>query len=812
MNMNDDSDSDSDHHNALNPPNVNLTVARPTTADVSPNLTANANEIESVNQSSSHNITIPPTVISRPMATTLQRNENVVISSAASSFQSTPLVQKPVVTLFPNQQTEQQIMHQRSASIPIDTSTNRGAPVSMPTMTMSNATNSATTATKLNYPKPQSAPNPKTSSQYDPSLMISIEPTPLRDIQQQAAAALQHPPPMQPTMTSSYHVTTALPLASSGPSAAVLPGATAPSSSSSLTPATDHKSRKEQFLMFTRVLMKYLDKQDPNMHAYAKQVIRECAQKNRNGDPGYTSLSISMQKRLKQLVGESYWHKATEYLARYFKEQYVKSNRYTEEQARIKAQEHARLAASDLTMEMYSNTTSGGVINSMNVSSGNGVGAKSTTSNMIRSKPVPSSSMQRKGPGSKGGTNVTRVAPPPILTNVAKSSTTPSNILATPSSSVAEKKRKTPTSRKATTPSNSNTASMMGNTNAPIASSSAASAYISASNKEYNILLEMVHHVVDYDVKACALIFSRDDSKMGHHLTVLTEEQRKLLYDDFELKVEEDIDNDKIGVSNNRNDGKLFIKGLYSGRENKINIPSFMKGWGVRNILSVRAAWAKLRLEEEINHKEEEEAWSLPGSTMIDKGHTDEWFDEEQAENDETLALISEATQYYIRTILQGALHAATQRMNLDGMRIWHSQHKAMEQSLSQELLPFSLRLGCDVQRQMAMCQGNAAKTCQRMEEALLRNGITKDLDYNTLTTSSSMMELSKIPTISSAVSRAELYAKRSFDIYGGKFTGEPPFGTVPKKAKIHVNDLNVCLSSHAFAVHLKGTTRYHLK
>lgn len=824
MNLNDDSDSDSDHEN--------ITAVRPTTAEVATNVSndnnMNANRNDSVNQYGSisslgHDISVPSTATFAPLQ---------------SSFEASPLVQRSVVPLMPKQQ-QQQAMHRDHTSAVSSVSKNMSAPLPI-TNINTTATKIASGTAKLSYHMPQTATGSKaSSSNFDSSLMLSIEPTPLRDIQQQAvaeaaAAAAAHklphqsqhtqlqpaPPKMQPTITSSYHGTTALPISSSVSSSAhtlptlsasALPSANAPSAFASLSPATDHKSRKEQFLMFTRVLMKYLDKQDPKMHAYAKQVIRECAQKNRNGDPGYASLSISMQKRLKQLVGDTYWHKATEYLARYFKEQYIKSNRYTEEQARIKAQEHARLAASDLTMDMYSTAPSGGgAMNTMNVSSTTGATGKSTALNKTKSNPLPSASV-RKASGSSKGSSGTRIVPPPILTNMAKSSTTPSNAVATPSSSTTEKKKKTPSYRKTATPSHASTSSaVVASANAPTPSSATAFTYVNASNREYNTLLEMVHHLVDYDVNTCALIFNRDDNKMNRHLTILSEEQRKLLYDDFDMKEQTETHKDEEGIENkmSSSDDKLLKKGIYSGQEKKMHIPSFMKGWDMRNILSVRAAWAKLRLEEEIRHEDDKKELLLPGSVTIDiydasKSNYNEyeWFNEEEAENDETLALISEATQYYIRTLLQGAIHAATQRLNLDGIRLWHSQHKAADHGLNQESLPFSLRLGCDVQRQSAMVQGNAAKACQRMEEALLRVATTQDLDYNVLKMSSSMVELSKVPTISAAASKAELYAKRNFDVYGGKSCGEPPFGIIPKKAKINSHDLNVCLSSHNCAV-----------
>ena len=82
----------------------------------------------------------------------------------------------------------------------------------------------------------------------------------------------------------------------------------------------EQKQRKEKFLMFTRVLMKYLEQKDPQMHLRAKGVIKTCAEKNKNKDPEYASLTQSMQRELKATVGEAYWKKADDYLTHFLKQ------------------------------------------------------------------------------------------------------------------------------------------------------------------------------------------------------------------------------------------------------------------------------------------------------------------------------------------------------------------------------------------------------------------------------------------------------------------------------------------------------------
>jgi hypothetical protein len=70
------------------------------------------------------------------------------------------------------------------------------------------------------------------------------------------------------------------------------------------------RKKKEQFLMFTRVLIKYLEQKDKDLHTQAKAIIKDCAEKNKLQTPGYESVTESMKRRLRELVGETYWKKA----------------------------------------------------------------------------------------------------------------------------------------------------------------------------------------------------------------------------------------------------------------------------------------------------------------------------------------------------------------------------------------------------------------------------------------------------------------------------------------------------------------------
>jgi hypothetical protein len=65
---------------------------------------------------------------------------------------------------------------------------------------------------------------------------------------------------------------------------------------------------------------RYLEVRDAEMHARAKQVIKECYERNKAGDAAYKSLTHSMKSKLRATVGETYWKKAHDYLDYFFKQ------------------------------------------------------------------------------------------------------------------------------------------------------------------------------------------------------------------------------------------------------------------------------------------------------------------------------------------------------------------------------------------------------------------------------------------------------------------------------------------------------------
>ena len=320
--------------------------------------------------------------------------------------------------------------------------------------------------------------------------------------------------------------------------------------------------------------------------------------------------------------------------------------------------------------------------------------------------------------------------------------------------------------------------------------------------------MEMVDHAVRYDWQSAALLLGRD-----HRSEVnLAEEQRGLLYGEGENK---DRNLGRLVRVQGRSETALgAIPPDLPGQPPSV-LSLTLQGWGKRNVLSSRAAWARVRLLEKDMCLRTGPGGlrPLPGAKpppQAQSASASKWFNEDQTEEDKTLALLSEATELYLKSLLEGAVNAARNRQNLDGVRLWHKQHTASagagqspQQQVNGDNAPLCLRLGCDVRRQVALAEGNAAKTVQRMEEALYRQVEGRPnsslRDDGVLYSATCMSDLSKRPRLSSAASRADHDAKRCFEIFGGKGSGAPPFGRVPKKAKIMVKDFRHCLEDPAF-------------
>jgi len=218
-------------------------------------------------------------------------------------------------------------------------------------------------------------------------------------------------------------------------------------------------------------------------------------------------------------------------------------------------------------------------------------------------------------------------------------------------------------------------------------------------------------------------------------------------------------------------------KSMLTEAKESIGKSDTFQGWGQRNILSASVSWVRIRRFNETIAKGKEKL--LP-----------KWEGEEAAERDITCTLLSEATQIYIRRILEEAVSSARERGNLDLMRIWHLQYGPKRP-------PLALQLGCDITRQIKLATGNVATTVQKMEEALLNSPAShiqsSALEHDVISHSTCMEELSIRLHDDKAIFNARSCAKRNYEFYGGKESGsgDHPFGPIPKKNKVTVRDIN---------------------
>jgi len=377
-------------------------------------------------------------------------------------------------------------------------------------------------------------------------------------------------------------------------------------------------------------------------------------------------------------------------------------------------------------------------------------------------------------------------------------------------------------------------------------------------SKEYKDLMETIDHASVYDARSCAVLLGNEYKKEPGVIN-LKKEQEILLYG--YSKSEGTVPSRVPPYANNM---AMTAKGFKANPSTCIisSPPQYLRGWGSRNVVSCRAAWAMIRLKElEENGRQ---GLNLPGADLlsvstnsttsassslsphpstssfqpiISKRQKCKWINEETAEKDSALAFLSEATEQYLKSIVEGAVGAARRRQNMDGVRIWHQQHatsiilngksgsngssfgvgtkvsaKLASRSSATGLAPLCLRIGCDVKRQIALAKGNDAKTCQRMEEALERrwhsnsSSSEKHCSHGNLPLdvalyrSCGMSEFSKIPKLPSAASEAEYHAKCNFEVFGGKGSSAPPLGRVPKRCRITERDINFSLKDPCFS------------
>jgi hypothetical protein len=543
------------------------------------------------------------------------------------------------------------------------------------------------------------------------------------------------------------------------------------------------KKEKERFLIFTRVLLKYLEQKDPELHVKVKAIIKECAERNKRQERGYESVTASMRTRLREVVSDQYWKRAEAYLQHFLQQKQRQSSssgthasssssdpkssqdntaRQKAEMDRRRqiAQMQARNAATKQQQQQQQQATAA-------------ASSRAPPPAHMRPDNTNKRQQQQQPPPSKQSMN-----PPQQMQKTPASSSGQAQAYAAASS--AKLKAQAATGATAARPSSTGRGGKASaspvNPRGSTPATKTDTATIKADLREYSEFMEMVDNTVDFDWTAAGLLLGQNQH--SH----LTEEQRKLLYNSSEDPQVADVD---------------------SG----LGFP--MAGWSKRNVISSRVAWARVRLRE-LRVMEQEAATpnplvgggllTLPSTTPnadADKKTTvkSNWVNEDVAEDDLALAAISEGAEILLKGILEKAIHCSRQRQNVDGIRLWHQQ---MVPSNDGSRPPLSLRLGCDVSRQVARAEGNAALTCKRMEEALARRqqdlpGCEWDLqDKETFSKANSMSELAIRPLLANGAEDADVEAKRCFEVYGGKEAGEPVFGRVPKRAKLEVVDFQL--------------------
>jgi len=554
------------------------------------------------------------------------------------------------------------------------------------------------------------------------------------------------------------------------------------------------KKQKERFLIFTRVLMKYLEQKDPALHLQVKQIIKDCAEKNRRKMPGYESVTNSMHIQLKKVVSENYWKRAEAYLDHFLKEKAKAGSQSAQQLTDKKKQQQAAQAASMQRKRQQQQQQ-------QNLDTASSLTALQSDLQKQREKLDAAAKRSAAAAASKKSSSSSQptAAPAAAAKQPAPAKTT-----------------KGKGGKRASSHSRKSSVSSTGSSQQPAAAAetrpAAAPAPPAAPPKTtvlHHQLMEQVDNATNFDWTVAGSILGQETQWL------LTEEQHKLIYDSKATVVS--------GSSNAATEAALD-----GAPPPPLVGQAFpLVGWSRRNVISTRVAWARTRLREQQQASSTESAALGGGALPVIRGAAEnlkitveppdvppgnmtaeptaaastDWFNEETAEQDQVLAVLSEGAELYLKSVLEKALHCARQRQNVDGIRLWHQQYTPTFPSSSSSSSPqhhrpppLSLRLGCDVQRQVAQAAGNAAATCQRMEEALERQATRvserdRVLNQETLAAVGSMAEASLRPKLAQAVPAADQEAKRNFDVHGGRDAENPPFGRLPKKAKLEVID-----------------------
>mmetsp|Transcript_1196 Transcript_1196/g.1661 ORF Transcript_1196/g.1661 Transcript_1196/m.1661 type:complete len:118 (-) Transcript_1196:103-456(-) len=85
-------------------------------------------------------------------------------------------------------------------------------------------------------------------------------------------------------------------------------------------------SRRDQ-LIFFKMLLEDLSKSDPPLCMVAKNLVKECIKRHREGDPDFEYLDYVTKQYLRATVGDIYW-KRTEKRLKHFKNRCIQRKRW----------------------------------------------------------------------------------------------------------------------------------------------------------------------------------------------------------------------------------------------------------------------------------------------------------------------------------------------------------------------------------------------------------------------------------------------------------------------------------------------------
>eukprot|EP00985_Skeletonema_marinoi_P029337 scaffold27615_cov139-Skeletonema_marinoi.AAC.4 len=550
------------------------------------------------------------------------------------------------------------------------------------------------------------------------------------------------------------------------------------------------------------------------MHAEAQAKIKECYAKFQGGDPAYKSLTQSLHSHLKATVSDEYWKKAKDYLYHHLLKRQKEAR--AGDKSHGSSQQQQRQPPQHLPRPPPAHGAPPPIASALVHNPIQRPPALTKQQDTQKKKDKEEAAKKRRNAIAKAKRAAAKKEKDALQRNGVR-------LAGTTSFS---------STHTSTTPAHATPVAVAGSSVMPAAAS--VSGVVSKDSKKKSTKASVtkkkkkaeasykfkdnVDHAFLIDVKSIPNILSKD-----HKLDLnLDEEQRILLYGDQQQREKVRVITDAAvdELSAGAVDGALSEAGI---PQLPWELPAIHEGWGERNLLSVRTVWAKVRLpESELQQVDklqqakliETEANTHSGmiSSRIASTHIEAraptrleddttnhvWHNEARAEQDPTLALLSEATEMYLKEAIETAVGKARHRQNLDGVRLWHTlhSHNADPNSTSGKPPPALIRLGCDVRRQLALADGNAVKTYQRMEEAIGRNNDTFHFEAEDpkkmILEATSMADLSRQPPLNTAVSDADSEAKRRFEVFAGKDIQEPPFGRVPRKAKVILTDLSL--------------------